>query len=107
MPMSPHRPTLAGIVLVVLAALGLGSAAVATAQNGDAPRHPIVQAALKYDGTWQDQCWIFVRKVVFEGTGREMGFDYRLGFFEAGAVEVSSKDAAAAECLEGAPLVLQ
>lgn len=46
-------------------------------------------AAVRYDGTWQGECWAFVKKVVREATGQEMGFDYRQGYFDAGATEVT------------------
>lgn len=100
MPMSPHRPTLAGLFLLFLGVVALGGAAAASAEPGANTGHPIVQTALKYEGTWQDQCWIFVKKVVFEATGQEMGYDYRLGFLEAGAVEVSSEDARAGDIIQ-------
>lgn len=54
---------------------------------------PIAATALKYVGTHGGQCWTFMREVVKEATGRTVGFDYRLGFFEAGAIEVSADEA--------------
>lgn len=84
MPMSQHRPALAAI-LVAFAAVLLVSTAPASAAP---PSNPIAAAAIGYEGTWQGECWVFVKKVVQETTGREMGFDYRQGFFDAGAIEV-------------------
>ena len=55
--------------------------------------HPIAVTALKYLNTHGGQCWTFMKKVVAEATGRQIGFDYRLGFFEAGAYEVSPEEA--------------
>lgn len=61
----------------------------------------IAAVALKYEGTWGGQCWIFVKKVVFEATGKTMGFDYRQGFFDAGAEEVHSlADARAGDIIQ-------
>lgn len=100
MPMSPHRLALAGLVAVIVASLALGGAALAAAETGQSPSNPIVQTALKYNGTWQGECWPWVRRVVFEATGREMGFDYRQGYFEGGAVEVASKDAGPGDIIQ-------
>ena len=87
MPMSPHRAALAAILVAVVATLTLtaGHAIAAPA----AASSPVASTALVYHGTWQGECWQFVKKVVREATGNEMGFDYRQGFFDAGASEVS------------------
>jgi uncharacterized protein YgiM (DUF1202 family) len=91
MPLSQHRPALAAILVAVVAVLSVTVAAspVAAAPSTNA----IAETAVSYDGTGQGECWIFIRKVVLEATGRTIGFDYRDGFFEAGAVEVSAKEA--------------
>jgi hypothetical protein len=89
MPMSLHRPALAAILVAFVAVLSLGLAAPARAVQPTPPMNPIASVALSYDGTYQGECWIFVKKVVKEATGREMGFDYRQGYFDAGAIEVS------------------
>ncbi|HEY4670169.1 MAG TPA: hypothetical protein VIH05_10380 [Tepidiformaceae bacterium] len=86
-----RRLTLAGAVVALLMVVGVGTALPeAQASNRESP---IVQVALPYNGTYQGECWIWVKKVVLEATGRQMGYDYREGFFEAGAVEVSAEDA--------------
>lgn len=85
MPMSQHRAALAAILVAVVAILALSVGPAAAAPQ---PLNPIALKALSYDGTWQGECWQFVKKVVREATGNEMGFDYRQGFFDAGAVEV-------------------
>jgi hypothetical protein len=92
MPMSQHRPALAAILVAVVAVLPflLGGNA---ADAAPLPLNPIARAALAYDGTWQGECWGWVHKVVLEATGRTIGFDYRQGFFEAGAVEVAINEA--------------
>lgn len=92
MPMSQHRPALAAILVAVVAVLSLGAHPVRVAA-APPPASPVASVALSYDGTWQGQCWTFVKKVVKEATGREMGFDYRQGFFDAGAIEVSAANA--------------
>jgi hypothetical protein len=92
MPMSPHRPALAAILVAVVAVLSFGAHAARVDAAPPTP-NPMVAVALSYDGTSQGQCWIFVKNVVREATGHEMGFDYRQGFFDAGAIEVSAADA--------------
>src|SRR5690348_7796343 len=89
MPMSQHRLALAAILVAIVAALSM-SARPHTVEAAPAAQNPIVTTALSYDGTYQGECWVFVKKVVLEATGRQMGFDYRQGFFDAGAVEVST-----------------
>lgn len=91
MPMSQHRAALAAILAVVVAIFAL-SVVPATAAP-PAPTNPLVAAAVGYDGTWQGECWAFVKKVVREATGQEMGFDYRQGYFDAGAIEVPAAQA--------------
>jgi Bacterial SH3 domain len=93
MPMSQHRPALAAILVAFVAVLTAGlSAHTATAAPAPAPGS-IASVALSYDGTWQGECWIFAKKVVAEATGHQMGFDYRQGYFDAGAVEVKPANA--------------
>lgn len=41
-----------------------------------------------------------MRQVVAEATGNQVGFDYRQGFFEAGAVEVSPDEAVAGDIIQ-------
>lgn len=93
MPMSPHRPALAGSLLFLLALCWAGvavrDATASQATAGDL----IAQTALSDEGTYQGQCWPWVQRVVFEATGFAIGWDYREGFFEAGAVEVKLDEA--------------
>ncbi len=90
MPLSQHRLALAGILLVVLSISLLGQA---SAKAQASPSSSLPAVALKYEGTYQGQCWTFMKKVVLEATGASIGFDYRQGYFDAGAVEVSSSEA--------------
>lgn len=98
MPMSPHRLALAGMLLAMVGALAvMTSARPASA----APAYdPIVLRALQDDGTFQGECWTWVRHVVADATGRQIGFDYRAGFFEAGAIEVSPRDARSGDVIQ-------
>jgi hypothetical protein len=101
MPMSPHRPALAGILLAILAVLVFQSpTASAVGPNTTASTNPIAATALTYEGTFEGDCWPFVKQVVFEATGREIGFDYRQGFFDAGAVEVSLAEAQSGDIIQ-------
>lgn len=98
MPLPQPRLALATIVLslVALFATVAPAARPAQAQTYDG----IAAVALKYEGTHGGQCWIFVQQVVREATGRKMGFDYRQGFLDAGAIEVSVKDARAGDIIQ-------
>ncbi|HET7737376.1 MAG TPA: hypothetical protein VFK32_02265 [Tepidiformaceae bacterium] len=69
----------------------------ATAQ---APESAIAARALADVGTWQGDCWPWVRQVVLEATGKSMGFGYRSGFFEGGAVEVTMEEARAGDVIQ-------
>lgn len=101
MPMFQHRPALAAILVAFVAVLTLSLVAVpARAATLPQPMNPIAATALSYDGTYQGECWLFVKKVVKEATGHEMGFDYRQGYFDAGAVEVTAVQAQAGDIIQ-------
>ena len=76
-------PALAAAVLVVSLAPTRSAGAQSTGRYG-----PLVSAALKYDGTKQGECYMFMQRVVKEVTGRYVGGDYRQSYVNAGAVEV-------------------
>ncbi len=97
MPMTPHRHTLATVLVAILAVAG--AAGLFGPVHADS-NHPIVERALRDIGTYQGECWPWVRRVVFEATGREMGFDYRGGFLEAGAIEIEAADAAPGDIIQ-------
>jgi hypothetical protein len=86
--MSPQRQILAGVLAAVVAAFTLVGAAVADDQpitsSSVTSQHPIVRTALQYEGTHGGQCWTFVKAVVFEALGIQMGFDYHWGFLQEG-----------------------
>ncbi|HQW50841.1 MAG TPA: hypothetical protein PL082_02185 [Tepidiformaceae bacterium] len=86
MPLSPHRPTLAAILVAVVAFTAMGLSRPADAVT---PADAIVERATRDLGTWQGECWQWMKKVVSDATGKQIGFDYRLGYLEAGAVEVT------------------
>ncbi|GIW12773.1 MAG: hypothetical protein KatS3mg062_0212 [Tepidiforma sp.] len=97
MPLTRRRQTLAAFLAAVVAVVGLAG----TSQSADADSdHPIVQRALRDLDTHQGECWPWVRRVVLDATGREMGFDYRQGFFDAGAVEVDPREAAPGDIIQ-------
>lgn len=84
-----RRQVLLAILLTGLAPLLL----MGGEAKAETPSHPITQTAYKYLGTHAGQCWTFMQQVVLEATGRRVGTNYRLGFFEAGAVEVTAAEA--------------
>jgi len=97
MPMTRHRHTLATVLVAIIA---LAAVAVTRADAHADADHPIVQRALRDLGTYQGDCWPWVKRVVRDATGREIGFDYRHGFFEAGAVEVPLARAAPGDIIQ-------
>ncbi|MCK9521110.1 MAG: hypothetical protein M0R74_19110, partial [Dehalococcoidia bacterium] len=99
MPLPRPRLALASLLLSFLAviiALNPGADGRARAEEYDG----IAGVALKYVGQHGGQCWTFVQKVVREATGKRMGFDYRQGYFDAGAVEVSLEEARAGDVIQ-------
>lgn len=86
------------LVLVVGVAALFGVAPSPSSAAGE--QNPISAAALKHVGTHGGQCWTFMQQVVAEATGRRVGNDYRTGYFEAGAVEVSASEAAAGDIIQ-------
>ncbi len=100
MPMSPHRLALAAILTAVGAILALPGQRGLAAESVTAAHDPIATTALGYEGSYQGECFPFVRRVVEEATGRKIGFDYREGYFEAGAVEVSLTNAKSGDIIQ-------
>lgn len=97
MPLSPHRSALAAIVVAFVAAVSLLSSPTPSAA---APTHPIAVRALEDLGTWQGECWQWMKEVVHSATGMTVGFGYRDGYLEAGAVEVSAAQAQAGDIIQ-------
>ena len=113
MPMSPHRPALAALLVAAVAVLAFMATTPAFAADPlPAPVAPAVlppldpsmdrlpATAMRYLGTSQGECWTFVQRVIKEATGRTMGFEYRQGFFDAGATEVTAKDARSGDIIQ-------
>ena len=100
--MSPHRLALAGILVFFLAGASATTVAFAApAPNKDSSYvSPIVTRAMKDLDTYQGQCWPWVQRVVEETTGRKLGFDYRQGYFDAGAVEVNPSEAVSGDVIQ-------
>lgn len=48
----------------------------------------VLRIAILEIGTHQGECFPWVRRVVQRATGHRMGYDYRAGYLEAGAIEV-------------------
>ncbi|MGE5595919.1 MAG: SH3 domain-containing protein [Hyphomicrobiales bacterium] len=89
------------LLLVVLAAIA-PFALLRSNEDAQAEGYtsPIATTALKYVGTHGGQCWTFMKQVVAEATGAQIGYDYRLGFFEAGAWEVSANEARSGDIIQ-------
>jgi hypothetical protein len=98
MPVSPHRLAWAAILAVLVGLLSVP--ALVLAQTGSGSKtHPLVAVASQYEGTYQGECWVFVKNVVREALGIEMGFDYRAGYLgatdtETGLVDMGAKEIA-------------
>lgn len=98
MPLSPHRPTLATILVAVVATLA--AVVFVTRATAAATPNAIAERAMQDLGTWQGECWQWMKKVVFEATGKSVGFDYRDGYLEAGAIEVSLAEAGPGDIIQ-------
>ena len=101
MALARYAPRLGGMSLVLAVTvsavvIALGDHGIASADDPS----PIAGAALRYLGTHGGQCKAFVQRVVAESTGRRIGLDYRLGYFEAGAVEVSPEEAVRGDIIQ-------
>lgn len=70
-----------------------GTAAIASSST-------IADAALKDLGTWQGQCFNWVKKVVDRATPYSMGWGYRDGYLGAGAVEVPLENAVRGDIIQ-------
>jgi uncharacterized protein YgiM (DUF1202 family) len=95
----PHRAAywLAGALVVFVA---IAATWPARAEEERPAGQAIVDVALEYVDTYQGECWPWVRRVIEEATGRSLGFDYRQGYFEAGAVEVTFDAAVAGDVIQ-------
>lgn len=99
MQVSQHRPALAAILVAVIAVL-FAMISVKPADAAPPPSNPVADRALADLGTWQGECWLWMKKIVLEATGKSIGFDYRAGYLEAGAVEVSLSEATTGDIIQ-------
>ena len=85
-----RRLTIAAALIGVLAlaATGLALPRNSEAAKSQAMDHPLIARAYQDLDTWGGQCWTWMAEVVFDVTGRQIGFDYHLGYIEAGAALV-------------------
>jgi hypothetical protein len=93
------RRAVLGALLAITTGLVLFAPSSSTTASAE-EQSPIVTAALSHLGTRGGQCWTFMRQVVKEATGRTVGFDYRQGFFDAGAIEVSASEAQSGDIIQ-------
>lgn len=61
---------------------------------------PVLNVAIQAVGTYEGECFPWVRRVIATATGRQMGFGYRTGYLEAGAVEVPLEAARAGDVIQ-------
>ncbi len=94
----PAPPALAVLLLILLGSL----AAIVLPRTSEAADqdHPLVARAFEDLGSYQGQCWPWVRRAVADSLGLTMGFDYRLGFFQAGAAEIELADAGPGDVIQ-------
>jgi len=87
---------LTALVLIALPAPRAGAQAAPTGES------TIAGAALRYVGQYQGQCFTFMKQAVAEATGIQLGGDYRLGYLNAGAIEVASEQAMPGDIIQSA-----
>src|SRR6185503_2336097 len=89
-------------VVVVLSALTLGfSLTRAAAQTLPQSSYGVIaRAAMPAVGQQQGQCRSLVQRVVASALGILIGSDYRLGYLQAGAVEVNAQSAANGDIIQ-------
>src|SRR5262245_63095251 len=61
---------------------------------------PLITDALKYEGQYGGECYMFMQKVVKEVTGRLISGDYRKSYIDAGAVEVPLSQAQSGDIIQ-------
>ncbi len=94
-PRSLAPRALALVASVALVALSLIGSAPRPASAADLPSSYglIANRALAALTQKGGECFPWVRQVVYEATGRMIGVDYRLGYLQAGAVEIPIAEA--------------
>ena len=102
--MSLRMPLLVAAAVCALA-LGLvvapaGRADAATTVNGPSAAAALTSTALASLGKFEGECFPFVQRVVKAVLGKSIGSDYRLGYLQAGAVEVTLAAAQAGDIIQ-------
>ena len=102
--MSLRMPLLAAAAVCALA-LGLvaapaGRADAATTVNGPSAAAALTSTALASLGKFEGECFPFVQRVVKSVLGKSIGADYRLGYLQAGGVEVTLAAAQAGDIIQ-------
>lgn len=103
--MSLLRMPLLVAAAVCALALGLvvapaGRADAATTVNGPSAAAALTSTALASLGKFEGECFPFVQRVVKAVLGKSIGSDYRLGYLQAGAVEVTLAAAQAGDIIQ-------
>ncbi|PKN80413.1 MAG: hypothetical protein CVU47_09145 [Chloroflexi bacterium HGW-Chloroflexi-9] len=78
----------AAIATVAMLLVVRAPAQASTTPGAEAAVTNVVSIAMGSLHQWEGECFPFVRRVIAAATGRTIGWDYHLGYLEAGAVEV-------------------
>lgn len=102
--MSLRLPLLAAAAVCALA-FGLvfapaAPASAATTVNGPSAAAALTSTAIASLGKFEGECFPFVQRVVKSVLGKSIGSDYRLGYLQAGAVEVTLAAAQAGDVIQ-------
>ncbi len=94
----PERPRarafhLSFLAAAMVAALALtvvmtSPARASTTPGASGSLTNVVSVAMNSLHQWEGECFPWVRRVIAAATGRTIGWDYRLGYLEAGATEI-------------------
>jgi uncharacterized protein YraI len=92
MPDRRHARGLTALFAAAVASVAMllfaSSPATASTTPGATATSNVVQIAMQSLHQWEGECFPWVRSVIAQATGRVIGWDYRLGYLQAGAVEV-------------------
>ena len=89
--MNFRAPAVVAAAFLVACTLILSPTSVRAATTVNAPSSAaaLTNAALAAVGKFEGECYTFMQKVVKSALGKTVGGDYRLGYLQAGAVEVT------------------
>ncbi len=74
---------------VALTLVATSPARASTTPGADAALTNVISIAMQSLDRWEGECFPWVRRVIQQATGRTIGWDYRQGYLQAGAVEVA------------------